>query len=113
MRAEVVNLPRAQPRHEHVPVVVRAVGRRAEADHPSRLRVVNAVEQEQIDPGCPLREHAEVDAAGGDAGAEWGGLYRCARQVPRVAAVTAELFEDGPDFIGSQPTLRWRESPTS
>src|SRR5262249_46830030 len=45
-----------------VPVVIRAVGRWIEADDARRARLLRPVEQQQLDPGCVFREHAEVDS---------------------------------------------------
>jgi hypothetical protein len=44
---------------------------RIEADDPRRLRIVDAVEEEQVDAGGALREDAEVDAVGRNRRAEW------------------------------------------
>src|SRR3712207_8182844 len=42
-------------RSEHVPVVVRAVGDGVDPDRARRPRVVDAVEEQQLDPGGVLR----------------------------------------------------------
>src|SRR4051794_9575494 len=55
---------------EGVPVVVGAVGDRVEADGPSGRRVVDAVEQQQLDPGGVPREEAEVGPVAAGRGPE-------------------------------------------
>jgi len=48
--------------HEDVPVVVRAVDRRIEANHARGFGVVDPIEQQQLHPGAVSREDAEIDA---------------------------------------------------
>jgi hypothetical protein len=45
--------------------VVRAADGGVDADHPRRLRVVDVIEEQQLDPGCVPGEHAEVGAPRG------------------------------------------------
>ena len=56
--------------HENVPVVVGTVGARIEVDDAHRLQRCGIIEQQQLDPGGLAREHAEVDTAGEDRGAQ-------------------------------------------
>jgi hypothetical protein len=56
-----VQLARSHVRHEHVPVVVRAVGRWIEANRARRPGVVDTIEQQQLDSCCVFREDTEVD----------------------------------------------------
>ena len=51
--------------HEHVPVVVGPVHRWIEADDARGPRVVDTIEQQQLDARCVLREDTEVDAVVG------------------------------------------------
>jgi hypothetical protein len=61
--AIAVDLAWRHARDEHVPVVVGAIGGRVDPDHPRGLRaVVDVIEQQQLDSGGVLGEHAEVHA---------------------------------------------------
>ncbi len=62
--AIAIDLARPQAGDEHVPVVVGAIGGRVDPDHARWLRVVDAVEEQQLDPGRVLGEHAEVHPVG-------------------------------------------------
>ena len=64
VRAVAVDLSRAQPRDERVPVVVGAMRVRIERDDPRRPPRAGLVEQQQLQPGGALREDAEVHALG-------------------------------------------------
>ncbi len=72
-----VHLARAHARDEDVPVVVRAAGGGVEAEHPRGPGVVDVIEEQQIDPGCVPREHAEVGAVRGGRRPEGGTRSRC------------------------------------
>ena len=69
MNPIAVDLPRPHARHEHVPVVIGAVGRGINADHPRGAGVIFPVEKQQIDSGGVAGEDTEIDAAGNDGGA--------------------------------------------
>src|SRR5262249_51423035 len=58
-----VQLARSDVRHEHMPVVIGAIGRWIQANDPRRPRVVDVIEEEQLDAARVLREDAEIDAA--------------------------------------------------
>ena len=64
-----VNLPGTYTRHENVPVMVGAVSVRIELDHPRRVHRSGIIEQQELHPARPHREHAEVDAFRKDGGA--------------------------------------------
>jgi hypothetical protein len=51
--------------NEDVPVVIGAIGGRVDPDHARGAgAVVNVIEEQQLDPGRMLREHAEVHPSG-------------------------------------------------
>ena len=57
-------------RHEDMPVVVRLIAGRIERNHRTGPRIVDAVEEHQLNTRAAFREHAEVDACRVNAGAE-------------------------------------------
>ena len=66
-----VHLARLHARHEDVPVVVRAVGRGIDGDHERGPGVVDAIEEQQLDPSRVPREHAEVRAGRPKRRSQW------------------------------------------
>src|SRR4029453_11130378 len=68
--------------------------RAVEGNDARRPRLVHAVEQQQLDPGCVLREHAEVDALCRGAGSQrrttafLGTVDHCLPSSSRAAAAT-------------------------
>ena len=78
-----VQLARLHGRNEDVPVVVRAVARGIEPDHARRPGIVDAIEEQQLDPGRVPREHAEVGA--GRSGRRPQGRARASRDAGRRA----------------------------
>src|SRR5262249_49695600 len=62
---DAIRIQLAGPRaaHEDVPVVVGAVDRRVEADHPGCPRVVGRIEEQELHAGGVPREDAEIHAA--------------------------------------------------
>ena len=72
LHAIAVDLAGAQARHEHVPVVVRAVDGGIDADCPGGPRVVDAVEEQQLHAGGVPGEYTENHPLLGRRGAEGG-----------------------------------------
>ncbi len=75
-----VDLALADPLDEDVPVIEGLVDPRVEPDRLERLRVVEPVEEQQLDRGRALREEREVDSARGDARPERAGLTGSGRK---------------------------------
>src|SRR5262249_39508451 len=69
-----VDLPWLYVRHEHVPVVVCAVGERIEANHAHRLDAIVLIKEQQLHAARMTGENAEVDAAIGCCSSERGAL---------------------------------------
>jgi hypothetical protein len=59
-----VNLPRLQSRHEGMPVVVRAVKSRIDANDARGPGVILTIEEQQLHAQGAAGEHTEIDAAG-------------------------------------------------
>ena len=74
--AEGVELPRAQTRHAHVPVVEGAIDSRVQADGACWRGVERAIEKKQFDRGRMLREDRKIDTQGRDCSANRVALTR-------------------------------------
>ena len=70
LNAIAVELPGLHARHEHVPVVVRPVADRIEADHARRPGVIFPVKKQQLHACGAAGEDAEIDATVNDGGAK-------------------------------------------
>jgi len=87
-RSVGVDLTRAEPGNEDVPVVIRAVRPSIERDHGVRSGSELVVEQQELDRARAPRKDAEVDAAGKDGRSERSAaaLHRAARDHTSLAA---------------------------
>jgi hypothetical protein len=65
-----VDLPRSDSRHERVPIMVSAMCGRIELDDVCRVNLVDAIEEQELNPGCPPRKHAEVHTVREDGSAK-------------------------------------------
>ena len=88
--------------------MVGAVRARIELDHPRRLRRVGIIEQQELDPGRLPREHAEVDAAGDDGGAQRK-APACAPAVVTLARRSAQVLVAALGSTGLGTASRPRE----
>jgi hypothetical protein len=70
VHAVCVKLSRLHIRHEDMPVVVRAVGRRIDRNDPSRPYIILSIEEQQLHAGGTTREQTEIRAVAQDGGAE-------------------------------------------
>ena len=68
-----VDLSRLHVGHEHMPEIRRPVPQRVQRNHAGRPRVIDIVEQQQVQPCSRAGPHREVGAAVDPMGAQWRG----------------------------------------
>src|SRR5215471_965389 len=74
--AITIKLPRPQARHEHMPVVVVAVGHGIDRNYARAPGIIFAVKEQQIHSRRPTGKHAEIDPARNDRGPEGRAVTR-------------------------------------